>query len=152
MKTPQPIKIFGKQEIDVRKVETTPSYTRPPWLVNENEPIDLIMCAFLKERVGKESRQNFHHLWRTNTKNTIEYTRMDRDGDGKLGFAIVTNNRIIKKRMGPQSSIYSADPQAIITAMENTTQTNKPTITATDSLSTLLAAGPENEEHQEING
>jgi capsule polysaccharide modification protein KpsS len=83
MKTPQPmfmkaIKIFGKQKIDVRKVETTPSYTRPPWLVNENEPIDLIMCAFLKERVGKESRQNFHHLWRTNTKNTIEYTRMDR--------------------------------------------------------------------------
>jgi hypothetical protein len=45
--TPQPIfmkaiEIFGKQEIDVRKVETTPAYTRPPWLVDENETIDLV--------------------------------------------------------------------------------------------------------------
>jgi hypothetical protein len=45
--TPQPIfmkaiEIFGKQKIDVRKVETTPAYTRPPWLVDENETIDLV--------------------------------------------------------------------------------------------------------------
>jgi hypothetical protein len=48
-------KAFGKQEIDVRKVET---YTRPPWLVYENETIDLIMCAIPKgasrERIQAE--------------------------------------------------------------------------------------------------
>jgi ribonuclease HI len=35
---------------------------------------------------------------------------------------------------------YSAEQQAIITALENTTQTSKPTAISTDSLSTLLAA------------
>jgi hypothetical protein len=42
--------------------------------------------------------------------------------------------------MRPQSSIYSAEQQAIITALENTTQTSKPSTISTDSLSTLLAA------------
>jgi hypothetical protein len=36
------IEIFWNQEIDVRKVEITPAYT---WLVDENETIDLTMCA-----------------------------------------------------------------------------------------------------------
>jgi hypothetical protein len=48
--TPQPIfmnaiQTFGKQEIDVRKIETTPAYARPPWLANKNKTIDLTMCA-----------------------------------------------------------------------------------------------------------
>jgi hypothetical protein len=42
--------------------------------------------------------------------------------------------------MRPQSSIYSAEQQAIITAMENTTPTHKPTIIVTDSFSSLLPA------------
>jgi ribonuclease HI len=60
--------------------------------------------------------------------------------DDKVGIAIVTNIQIIKKWMRSQSSIYSAEQQAIITAMESTTRTNKPTIVATDSLSSLLVA------------
>jgi hypothetical protein len=36
------IEIFGNLEIDVRKVEIT------PWLVDENEIIDLIMCVIPK--------------------------------------------------------------------------------------------------------
>jgi hypothetical protein len=40
--TPQPIfmkviEILANQEIDVRKVEITPAYTRPPRLVDEND-------------------------------------------------------------------------------------------------------------------
>jgi hypothetical protein len=46
----------------------------------------------------------------------------------------------IKKRMRPQSSIYSAEQLAIITALENISQTSKPMAISTDSLSTLLAA------------
>jgi ribonuclease HI len=44
-------------------------------------------------------------------------------------------NQIFKK-----SSIYSEEQQAIITAIEKTTLTNKLTIIVTDSLSSLLAA------------
>jgi ribonuclease HI len=42
--------------------------------------------------------------------------------------------------MRSQSSIYSAEHQAMITVMESTTRTNKPTIIATDSLSSLFTA------------
>jgi hypothetical protein len=35
------IEIFGHQKIDVHKFEITSAYTRPPWLVDENETIDL---------------------------------------------------------------------------------------------------------------
>jgi hypothetical protein len=55
-----------------------------------------------------------------------EQDRIYTDGslmDDKIGFAVVTNNRTIKKRMRPQSSIYSVEQQAIITALENITQT-----------------------------
>jgi hypothetical protein len=71
-----------------------------------------------------------------------EHDQIYTDGslkDDKVGFGIATNKQIIKKRMRSQSSIYSAEQQAIITAMENTTQTNKPTIMATGFLSSLLA-------------
>jgi hypothetical protein len=72
-----------------------------------------------------------------------EYDQIYTDGslkDDKVGFAIVTNNQIIKKTIRPQFSIYSAEQQAIITAMEDRTRTNNPTIIALDSLSSLLAA------------
>jgi hypothetical protein len=39
--------------------------------------------------------------------------------------------------MRPQSSICSGEQQAIITALENTTQTSKPTAISTDSLSSI---------------
>jgi ribonuclease HI len=73
----------------------------------------------------------------------VDYDQIYTDGslkNDKVGFEIVTDNQIIKKRMRPQCSIYSAEQQAIITAMENTTRTHKPTAIATDSLSSLLAA------------
>jgi hypothetical protein len=74
---------------------------------------------------------------------TDKYDQIYTDGslkDDKVGFAIVANNQTIKKRMRPQSSIYIAEQHAIITVIENTTRTNKPTIIATNSLSSLLAA------------
>jgi hypothetical protein len=67
------IEIFGNQDIDVRKVENTPAYTRPPWLVDENETIGITMCA-----IPEGARLSSHPLWRTNTKNMIKFTRMDR--------------------------------------------------------------------------
>jgi hypothetical protein len=59
--TPQPIfmkamEVFGNQEIDGRKVETTPAYTRPPWLIGENETIDLTMCA---ESQGRKESSSY---------------------------------------------------------------------------------------------
>jgi ribonuclease HI len=94
-----------------------------------------------KERVGKAAKQvEFTSLM---ADKYGEHDRIYRDGslmDDKVGFAVVTNNRTIKKNMRPHSSIYSAEQQAIITALEYTTQTSKPTAISTDSLSTLLAA------------
>jgi hypothetical protein len=99
--TPQPIfmkaiEIFGNQEINLRKNEIPPAYTRPRWLVDENETIDLSMCAIPKgasnERIKAESTSLMVYEHE-------EYDQIHTDGslkDNKVGFAIVTNNQIIK--------------------------------------------------------
>jgi hypothetical protein len=56
------IEIFGNQEIEVRKVEITPAYTRPTWLVEENETIDLTMCAIPKEACKERMKAEFTSL------------------------------------------------------------------------------------------
>jgi hypothetical protein len=95
------IEIFGNQEL--RKVEITPAYTRPPWLVDENKIIDLTMS---KERIKAEFTSLVADKYE-------EYDQIFTDGslkDDKVGFVIiVTNDQIIKKRMRSQSSIYSAE-------------------------------------------
>jgi hypothetical protein len=91
------IEAFGKQEIDVRKVETTPAYTRPPWLVNENETIDLTMCAIPKGASRERIQAEFTSLM---VDKYGEHVRIYKDGslmDDKVGFAIVTENRTINK-------------------------------------------------------
>jgi hypothetical protein len=118
----------------LRKVKTSPTYTEPPWLVDENETIEAEFTSLIVDKY-----EEYDQIY---TNGTLK--------DDNVGFRIVTNNQIIKKRMRSQSSIYSAEQQAIITAIENTTQTNKLTIIATDSLSSLLAASG-NRWTQEIN-
>jgi hypothetical protein len=106
--TPQPIfmkaiEIFGNQEIDVRKVEITPVYTQPPWLVDENEIIDLTMYAIFKGASKERIKAEFTSLM---TDIYEEYDQIYMDGllkDDMVRFAIVINNQIIKKRMRSQS-------------------------------------------------
>jgi hypothetical protein len=56
------IEIFGNQVIDERKVEITPVYTRPPWLVDENKTIDLTMCAIPKGASQERIKAEFTSL------------------------------------------------------------------------------------------
>jgi hypothetical protein len=101
---PQPIfmiaiEIFGNQKIDVLKVEITPAYTGPPWLVEENEIIVLTICPIPKGASKERIKTEFTSLMADKYE---EYDQIYTDGslkDDKVGFAIVTNNQIIKKRM-----------------------------------------------------
>jgi hypothetical protein len=86
------IETFGKQEIDLRKVETTPAYTRPPCLVNENETIDLTMCAVPTRAKRDRMQAEFTSLM---VEKYRKHDRIYTDGslvDDKVGFAIVTDN------------------------------------------------------------
>jgi ribonuclease HI len=100
------------------------------------------MCAIPKGASKERIKAEFTSLLADKYE---EYYQIYTDGllkDDKVRFAIVTINQIIKKRMRSQTSIhrlYSAEQQTIITPMKSTTRTNKPTILATDSLSSLLA-------------
>jgi hypothetical protein len=88
------------------------------------------MCAIPKGATKERIKAWFTSLMADKYE---EYDQVCTDGspkDDKIGFVIVTNNQIIKKRLRSQSSIYSAKQQAIITAMESTTRTNKLTIIA----------------------
>jgi hypothetical protein len=93
----------GKQEIDVRKIETTPNYARPPWLGNKNDTIDLTMCATPKGASKERIQAEFTSLM---AEKYEEHDRVYTDGslmDDKVGFTVVTNNRTIKK---DETSIY----------------------------------------------
>jgi hypothetical protein len=95
----------------VHKIEITPAYTRPPWLINRNETIDLTMCAISKGASKERIKAEFTSVMADKYE---EYDQIYTDGslkDDKVGFAIVTNNQIIKKRMTFQSSVHSAEQQ-----------------------------------------
>jgi hypothetical protein len=87
-------------------------------MVDENETIDLTMCVIPKRARKERIKGEFTSLMSDKYE---EYDQIYTNGflkDDKLGFAIVTNNQTIKKRLRPPSSIYSAEQQAIITAMD----------------------------------
>jgi hypothetical protein len=84
--TPQSIEIFGHQEIDLRKVEITPTYTRPPWLVDKNETIDLTMYAIPKGARKERIKADITLLMADKYE---EYDQIYTDGllkDDKVGF------------------------------------------------------------------
>jgi hypothetical protein len=79
------------------------------------------MCAILKRTSDERIKTEFTSLMADKYE---EYVQIHTDGslkDDKVRFGIVTNNQINKKQMRSQSSIYSAEQQAIIMAMKNTT-------------------------------
>jgi hypothetical protein len=106
----------------LRKVEITPAYTRPPWLVDENETIDLTMCAIPKGASKERIKAEFTSLMADKYEDSDQIYTDGSLKDDKVGFAIVTNNQIIKKRMRSQISIYYAEQQAIITAYNKNKQ------------------------------
>jgi hypothetical protein len=93
------IEIFGNQEIDVHKLKPT-----QPILDyhDENEPIDLTMCAIPKGASKERIKAEFQSFMADKYE---EYDQICSDGslkDDKVGLGIVTNNQIIKKRINLQ--------------------------------------------------
>jgi hypothetical protein len=79
-----------KSENALCKVETTPAYTRLPWLVDENENIDLTICAIPKEVSKERIKAEFTSLMADKYE---EYDQIYMDGslkDDKVGFGIFT--------------------------------------------------------------
>jgi hypothetical protein len=71
------------------------------WLVDENETIDLTMCAIPKGASKQRIKAEFTSLM---VDKYEEYDQIYTDGslkDDKVEFAIVTNNQIIKKGLNP---------------------------------------------------
>jgi hypothetical protein len=91
-----------KTENALCKVETTPAYTRLPWLVDENENIDLSMCAIPKEASKERIKAEFTSLM---VDKYEEYYQFYMDGSLKDDKGWIRNcHQILKK-----SSIYSAE-------------------------------------------
>jgi hypothetical protein len=58
----------------------------------------------------------------------------------KVGYAFVKEEQIIKKRILPQNMVFSAEPSAIIGAIQSEKNSRFEIVIITDSLSTILAA------------
>jgi hypothetical protein len=79
-------------EVQELKKLKSPPYTRPPWLVDENETIDLTMCTIPKGASKERIKAQFTSLMADKYE---EFDQIYTDGllmNDKVGFAIVTNN------------------------------------------------------------
>jgi ribonuclease HI len=59
--------------------------------------------------------------------------------DARVGYAVITPESTIKERMSQETTIFSAEQDAVIKAIYFAKKNNNPTLIATDSLSTLIA-------------
>jgi hypothetical protein len=102
---------------NVRRIETTPNYLRPPWRKNRYEQIDQSLCAIPKEsssiRFHAETAKILEEKYNEHIK---IYTNRSKK-DEKVGCALITPDQKFRKRLKPQNMVYSAEQEAIIKAI-----------------------------------
>jgi hypothetical protein len=133
--TPKPLHVraaetFGKLQIDPRRIEKTPSppHHRPPWIETANIQYDFELCSIGRGASGKRFRQKTAHILNNKYKN---HTKI---------YTVIWNHRIIKKRIRPQNTIFSAEQDATLSTIYATMGDPERKLIATNSLSTLIAA------------
>jgi hypothetical protein len=130
---------FGKLQIDTRKIERSPQYSRPPWTNIDHNTFDYELCAI---RRGASIERLQAETFRILNEKYEQHNKIDTDGlnkDEKVGYAVVLSESTIKRRQFPQNSIYSAEQSAIINAIYSTASYNQKRVIITDSLSTIIA-------------
>jgi hypothetical protein len=79
------IEYLGQLQIDVRRIETTPTYLRTPWMKSRYEQIDQSLCAIPKRSLASDSVQKQQRYWKKNTTNIYKSTLTAPKKTKKLG-------------------------------------------------------------------
>jgi hypothetical protein len=122
-KNPQPLFIrtaenLGETQTHIRRIKMVPRYDNPPWKSVNGRQFDGRFSAFGPGTSNKR--------YRTETARTLDddhgkhvkiFTNGSKMGD-KVGYAIVKEERTIKKIILPQNTVYSAEQSAIIGAIQ----------------------------------
>jgi hypothetical protein len=130
---------FGKLQIDIRKIERSPQYFRPPWMNINHNRFDYELCGI---RRGASNERYQAETFRIINEKYENHSKIYTDGSKKykkVGYAEVLSESTIKRRQFPQNSIYSAEQSAIIYAIYSTASYNQKRVIVTDSLSTIIA-------------
>jgi hypothetical protein len=102
---------LGQLQIDVRRIETTPYYLRPPWRKNQS------LCAIPK---GSSSIRCRAETAKILEEKSNEHIKIYTDGSKKaekVGCAVMTPDQNFEKILKPQNTVYSAEQEAIINAI-----------------------------------
>jgi hypothetical protein len=81
------------------------------------------------------------------------HTRIYTDGskkEEKLGYAVITDQQSTRRRIRDQSSIFNAEQEAIIGAIQKLPITGVRGVIFNDSLNTMLPASGNNTKHPKI--
>lgn len=137
-------KIEGAQ--DIRKIDDTFFCRHPPWMI-ENVKFDLYLTRYKKDETPEEKfKLEFEKRKKSNIRiakaeesHEVIYT----DGslkNGKTGFAVCSEQTEFKCRLADRTSIYTAELNAISTAVEVGGNCDKKLIMiCSDSLSSIQA-------------
>jgi hypothetical protein len=133
--------LLGKMKIDGRKVKKTPNYIIPPRYTDDGKNMDCFLCKMRKGTYSAPNSKNWL------TKNTNDHTRIYTEGskkEEKVGYVVVTDQQSTRRRIRDQSSLISAEQEAIIGAIQKLPTTGVRGVIFTDSLSTMMAASGNN--------
>jgi hypothetical protein len=95
------IEYLGQLHINVRRIETSSYYLRPPWKKNRYEQIDLSLCAIPK---GSSSIRFRAETAKKLKEKYNEHINIYTDGskkDEKIGCVVITPDQKFRKRLKP---------------------------------------------------
>jgi hypothetical protein len=107
-RNPQPL-YLGETQINIRRIEMSSKYNRPPWKPVNEKQFDVRLSAF-----GPGISRTFAEDYGKHVK---IYTDRSKMGD-KVRYAVIKKHTI-KKRILPQSTVFSAEQSAIIEAIQS---------------------------------
>jgi hypothetical protein len=92
------IEYLGQLQIDVRRIETTPFYLRPPWRKNRYEQIDQSICTIPKGSRSISFRAERAKILEEKYKKHIKIYTDGSKKDEKVGCVVITSDQKFIKR------------------------------------------------------
>jgi hypothetical protein len=111
--------LLGETRIDIRRIEMSPRYNKPPWKPVNEKQFDVRLSAF---GPGTSSERYRTVMARTLDEDYGKHVKIYTDGSKmahKVGYAIVKEEHTIKKRILPQNTVFRAEQSAIIGAIQS---------------------------------
>jgi hypothetical protein len=130
---------LGTLQIEMRKIEITPQYNRPPWTTIDHQQHDIELCAVVRGSNNQHFQAKSSRILKEKYECHIKIYTNGSKKEEEVGYAVVREQKTIKRKKHQHNSIYSEKQLAIKNAIYNKKKKEGPKLMITDSLSTMMA-------------